>query len=404
MGIRCGETLDIPVTKSNIKYAERLRGEVLNHIERGTFDYEKMFPNSKRAKLKGIQVRRYKVAELVDDFIDVGRKTKSLSPSSIACYVRWNNARIKPKWEDTWADELTTGELRAWIVELIGELAPKSVRNCVGLLSSVLNQATTDEKIPRNPLTPIKLKSLLPKRRKQEDDKVDPFNDAEIAAILAACSNDYEKSVWQFAFNAGLRIGELIAVKWPHIDWLQNTIRIQDNVVSGEIGTVEKNTKTEGAERDVPILPGAREALDRMKPLSQIMGSYIFLHPFNKTRWRCEQQIRDRWRIILRTAGVRYRNPYQTRHTFASKLLESGEQETLVAKLLGHTTVEMVRRTYGRYIKQPSGIVLRGDYSKFGAGLGQQELPNTALDRLDGKHGTSKTPTKSKRLRSVKTG
>jgi len=44
---------------------------------------------------------------------------------------------------------------------------------------------------------------------------------------------------------------------------------------------------------------------------------------------------------ILRRAGVRYRNPYQTRHTFASQLLISGEPELLVAKLLGHTTTEM---------------------------------------------------------------
>jgi integrase len=73
---------------------------------------------------------------------------------------------------------------------------------------------------------------------------------------------------------------------------------------------------------------------------------------------------------LLRT-GVRYRYLYQTRHTFASRLLAGGEQELLVAKLLGHATVETVRKSYGRYISQAGEIVLRGDYSSFGADLGQ---------------------------------
>jgi len=47
-------------------------------------------------------------------------------------------------------------------------------------------------------------------------------------------------------------------------------------------------------------------------------------------------------------------------------LLMAGEPELTVAKLLGHTTVEMVRRHYGRYISQPDGVVLRGEYVELG--------------------------------------
>lgn len=366
MSQRRRETLDIPVTAANIRYADRLRGEIQNQIERGTFDYAKTFPNSRMAKLHQVrQFRRYLVEDLVAGFIDAGRKTQSLSPSSIACYARWAKARIIPVWGHRFADDLTPGEMREWIIELVGELAPKSVRNCVGLLSAVFNQAMTDQKIQANPLAPIKLKSLLPKRKSGDEDKIDPFNDTEIAAILAACKNDSERSLWQFAFSTGARIGELIAFKWSNVDWLTSSIRIKDNVVSAEVGTVEKSTKTEGSERDIPLLPGAREAIERMRPISQLASHYVFTNPRGGGRWRDEKQLRDHWTTILRRAGIRYRNPYQTRHTFASRLLMAGEPELLVAKLLGHTTVEMIRRTYGHYIKQPEGIVLRGDYSNF---------------------------------------
>lgn len=402
-GERCRETLDIPVTPANIKYAGNLRGEIKNRIERGTFDYAEMFPSSKRAGQKSLNSRRYTIGELVDQFIEVGRKTKSFSPSTVATYVKWQRARLFPKWGDRFADEVTTAEYRAWIVDLISELEPKSVRNCVGLLSSVLSRAMTDGDIKVNALAPISLKSIMPKRKKAaEDDKVDPFNGVEIAAILAACNRPQERALFQFAFATGMRTGELIAIKWRHIDWVNGLIHIEDNIVSGEIGTVEKTTKTD-AERDIPLLPSARSALESMKPMTAMLknGDYIFT-PDGKNRWRHDYQIRARWTIILKLAKVRYRNPYQTRHTFASTLLMNGEPELLVAKLLGHNSVEMIRRHYGKYIAQPKGITLRSDYSEFGADLGQREQSKGTLKSSNQTANDAEDARQSKATRRLK--
>lgn len=367
--------MDIPATLANIKYAGNMVGSIKTAIERQQFDYATFFPNSTYAKRYAPALKkRYTVAELMDSYIDTATKAKSLSPSTLASYRRWANARINPKWGDRFSDDIQTPEIRAWIADLVVEMDAKSVRNCVGFLSAVLNRASADSLISANPLAPIKLKSVMPKKKNAEGSDIDPFNDQEIAAILAACRTPEERALWQFAFATGMRTGELIAIKWGHIDALKGVIRVQDNVVSAEIGTVEKDTKT-GKSRDIPILPAAQSALDTMRMISRLVGEYIFIHPVTRQRWRDDQQLRKgSWKPTLLRAGVRYRFPYQTRHTFASKLLENGEQENLVAHLLGHATVEMVRRHYGRYIKQAGGILLRGDYSKFGADLGQYDM------------------------------
>lgn len=57
-GMECRETLKLAHTKPNIKYAERLRGEILNSIEKGTFDYAKYFPGSGQLQKLGIAVCR----------------------------------------------------------------------------------------------------------------------------------------------------------------------------------------------------------------------------------------------------------------------------------------------------------------------------------------------------------
>ncbi len=61
---------------------------------------------------------------------------------------------------------------------------------------------------------------------------------------------------------------------------------------------------------------------------------------------------------ILKRAGIRYRNTYQNRHTYASMMLSQGENIMWVSKQLGHVDVEMVIKTYGHWISDnsmPSG-------------------------------------------------
>jgi integrase len=374
-GERRRETLKMDVTPANIKYAGRLRSEVMNAIARGTFVYGEFFPDSKHAEKSKPATQRPTVMALVDGYIDDARRSKSLSPSTIVSYTRRANARIYPELGQKVADDLTAPELRKWIIDMIADLSPKQVRNVVGVLSAVLNRAVSDGVIYKSPLAPISLRSIMPKRKKaSEEDKVDPFNDDEVALILKACDRPAERAAIQFCFSTGVRPGEMMAFRWDNVRG--DIIRIDETVTEGEHGPVEKTTKTD-VERDIPVLPGAREALDEMRRVAKRKGlDYAFLTPAGQ-RWRDAKQWRDRWRRILLKAGVRYRNPYQTRHTFASRLLMAGEPELLVAALLGHTSVEMIRRHYGKYIKQTGGIVLRGDYSEFGANLGQRDTNKT---------------------------
>ena len=80
------------------------------------------------------------------------------------------------------------------------------------------------------------------------------------------------------------------------------------------------------------------------------MAAY-FTIPSAIKPWETSQQIRrTAWIPTLKKAGVRYRNPYQTRHTYASMMLSKGENIMWVSKQLGHVDVEMVMRSYGRWI------------------------------------------------------
>ena len=74
-------------------------------------------------------------------------------------------------------------------------------------------------------------------------------------------------------------------------------------------------------------------------------------NPRTNKPWIGDAQIRKTaWQPALKRAGVRYRYLYQTRHTFASTLLSSGENPIWVAAMMGHKDWTMIARVYGRWI------------------------------------------------------
>ena len=109
--------------------------------------------------------------------------------------------------------------------------------------------------------------------------------------------------------------------------------------------------KTRSGKREVKLLPSALTALESQKPFTWLAGDEIFQNPNTAQRWAGDQPIRKTlWRHALKRGGVRYRKPYQTRHTYASMMLSAGEHPMWVAKQMGHADWTMIARVYGRWI------------------------------------------------------
>ena len=181
---------------------------------------------------------------------------------------------------------------------------------------------------------------------------VTPFTAAEREAILKACRPD-ERPMFQFWFETRLRPGELQALQWNHIDWDRAVARIELN----QVADVIKGPKTAAGIRDVELSAEALAALRAQRPISELKGERIWLNPRTSEPWSTDAQIRKTlWQPVCKRAEVEYRNPYQVRHTYASALLTAGANPWYVASQLGHEDVEMVFRTYGKFI--------RDDYQK----------------------------------------
>lgn len=342
-GVQCRETLKLEVTPSNIKYAERLRCEILNTIERGTFSYADYFPQSNLARRFGHVKTNITIGELLRDFLDQIKATRE--HSTYIGYKKVCEAHLIPYFGEVALQDLKPAFIREWIRGL--QVTSKTVSNLLIPLRAIIEQALNDEYIKSNPLDKIVISKLLSKQTSKSNFKVDPFDKNEVKAILDATHHEQIRNLFQFAFFTGLRTSELIALQWEDIDLTHGIINVVRAVVKKQI----KGTKTIAGKRQVMLLPPAIEALKAQMKYTLDLNNRVFHNPRTNQPWETDHQIRrTAWVHTMKKAGVRYRNPYQTRHTYASMMLSGGENIMWVASQMGHVDTEMVMKTYGKWI------------------------------------------------------
>ncbi|MES0298390.1 Arm DNA-binding domain-containing protein [Citrobacter sedlakii] len=345
-GVKCREPLsNLEVNNKNLKYAERTLGEIHNKIERGTFIYAEYFPRSVRLKIFGNAATGKTVKMYLDEYLKIC-ETRNLSPSTIGGYKKCRSAlselHIFP------AGELTPAALKTWIQNQKTTL--KTIRNQLSFLRSSLDEAVTDGVLQINPVSLVTASRYQSNKSDAESRYiVDPLSPAEVSALLTSTGNKQWENLFRFAIQTGLRSSELCALRWRDIDFVGKKAHVQSASVSG----VTKGTKTKAGTRKVELTDEAMIALNDQKPFSFMKDGCVFEDPKTNKPWASADAIRKKaWVPTLRKAGIRYRNPYQTRHTFATRLISRGVNLFWLAAQMGHKGPEMLFRHYGRYLKE----------------------------------------------------
>jgi integrase len=338
-GARFKERIKLVPNAANLKYAANLRARIRDDIARGFFDYAAYFPDSKRAqKFSKIPGSAIRITQAIRQWLD------SVENQIEHTTYRDYQLAIERVWVPLWGTwrltELNRTDLKAWIATQSCSL--KRIRNLLLPLRGTFAQALEDGLISQNPFT-----GWTPRKKSAPKDRedIDPFSQEEIGAILGACDGQIQ-NLFKFAFWTGLRTSELIGLEWQDVDLVSRIITVRRAFVRKR----KKTPKTRASRRSIQLLEPAYEALLNQRKLNLIHDS-VFLNPRTNQPWVGDAPIRrTAWQPALQRAGVRYRYPYQTRHTFASTVLTAGENPIWVAKVMGHADWTMIARIYGRWI------------------------------------------------------
>lgn len=358
---RHSETLPYPITKKGIAAASRLRTQVIDLIKLGLLDdakYAELFPGSALAASSNI----------FGEYAQLWLDSRGMAKGTRNNYLSALNIYWQPHLARTRIDLITPALLRRIVAET-DWTSPAVKRNAMTRLSTLLKSAVSDGLIEKNPAEALE----LPRRTKKE---VDPFSQAEADRIIEAM---YARDHWptsiyaalyEFMFYSGVRIAEALALQWDAVDLESGHVRIFRVVALGEI---EERTKTHKSrtillnERSIHALRFAQQYAERRRKGSGKIKETPFVFPPSKNAEHVKQtsDIHHQWRPTLAALGIRYRRPYNCRHTYATMCLMSGMNIAFIAQQLGNT-IQILLSTYARWINSGSDW---SEIAKLGIGI-----------------------------------
>lgn len=344
-GKRYAETLyldESPLrpTPANIKYATRVAGEIRRKIRDGDFRFQDYFPHSGHARRDN--------HESLSVFMDHWYGQLSLKASTLRGYKRMMNSFWKPHVGDKKLTAVRHSDITT-ALKAGGWKSGKTRNNYLSVISSAFELAVADGLVPRNPCASIEQASW-------QHNPPDPFTMEEADRILEHMRTHYHEQVWnfyEFQFFSGLRTSEGIGLEWTEVDLNDATVLVKQGFVVDEMG----DTKTSKV-RTVNLSSRAFAALKRQKAWTYLgEDRRVFLDPGTGKPWAYEQNARKRyWTPALKKLGIRYRRPYNTRHTFATIGLMAGANPAYMAAQLGHG-IEVFLRAYSRWINGEQNAV-----------------------------------------------
>jgi integrase len=281
-------------------------------------------------------------------------------PSTVASYRQLLRLYVYPRFGDVRLDGITRDSVKEYLASLLsdGKLSRNTLRLIVCTLRVVFNAAVEDGIVDRNPSARLGRFTKSEKPKFQATALTSQEAEALLKATEIRCPDYYP--LFLTALRAGLRRGELIALKWGDIQFGESEedknryILVQRNHARGEFTTPKSNKsrrvdlsrqlrRTLADLRDKRLLEaflvGQTSVADDLLFPSKTGG---VLDPANLIHYYFTPSVE--------AAGLRHIRFHDLRHTFGSLLIQQGASLTYVKEQMGHSSIQVTVDTYGHLI------------------------------------------------------
>ncbi len=290
--------------------------------QKGSTGYE----DKKLAEAKYIKIRSE--AQQTKDF----KKESKITITELLLWTNTNHWNYK-NWEaevrpllsllgSHRARELGTQTLLDYRAKRLEQgVAKSSINRELALLKAAFNYAIDCEKLFSNPVTKIEF-------FKCADNKRDKYANPDEKILLVNQSSGVMHDVIIFALATGMRLGEIVGLKWDNVDFNLQQIKV---------------ISRKGDQIIIRYVPMFRQSLEVLSALSKDT-EYVFTDDFG--RRLNESFVSHSFTRLVRATGVQggdFRF-HDLRHTFASVFLMTGKPLAALQRILGHTKADTTNR------------------------------------------------------------
>lgn len=246
--------------------------------------------------------------------------------------LRWGDYRLK---------DVKSVAVEEWLRSL--DLSNGSKAKIRNIMHAVFNHAVRWEWHDRNPITHVRQSA-----KRQRVPTV--LTIGEIEELLLNLEEPTHTAVLIAALT-GLRVSELLALKWEDIDFENFEIHVTRSISLQHVG----ECKTEASRKPIPLDSRLAEALWRWRTLSAYpqLPDWVFASPHTNGKQPYWPGTLNRWHLqpAVKAAGIKGDIGWHTfRRTYATLLKANGEDVKTVQELLRHANSLVTMNLYAQAV------------------------------------------------------
>jgi len=297
--------------------AERAAVEIVKELEEGTY----VSPSGEN------------LADYLKEWFAIHQT--NLAPKTAETYHAIINKHLIPALGQVKLQNLQPMDLQSYYSKAVKQLSKRSVEQHHAVLSRAFKDALKWRKVNIDPTTMVSVprpdrKTAFTMSAQQEN------------ALLQVIKGHELENLIIVAMYSGLRMGEILALRWHDVDLGECRLRVTQTVsrVNGE-NVIRQTGKTKKSNREIYLPEIAVSALKRQKEKAES----IYVFPGKDGQPRSGTVVSHSFKRLARKAGIEMRF-HDLRHAYATRLRELGLDMKIIQESLGHEDVSTTGNIY----------------------------------------------------------
>ncbi len=264
---------------------------------------------------------------------DRGRKA-----STVDDYRSIIEVHLLPAFGEQRIEDITVAAVEAFQAQLAKRvhrgrpITPRTRNKVLNVLAGVFSRARKVWGLPLNPATELE------RHPDRQSGNIEVFSSEEVHALLRAAHDERDAAIYATAAFAGLRMGELRALRWRDVDFPRSVIRVRTSYAAGEL-SVPKSGKV----RSVPMVDEVAQRLAVLSGHGWFTGDDDLVFCEEAGTWLNDDRLRRRYETALKAASLRRLRFHDLRHTFGSLAITRADIVEVQA-WMGHADIQTTMR------------------------------------------------------------
>ncbi len=285
---------------------------------------------ARRGTLPGTVRTGATFADAAAEYLRYIEQDRGRKPSTLRGYRSAIQAHLLPAFGELPVEEVTTAAIEQWLAGFSGSV--RSRNKLLIQLHGILSRARRVYGLPGNAAAEVE------KFSQRSSGEIEVFSPEEVWALVHAAGSEQDGAVFLSAAFTGLRMGELLALRWRDVDFARSTIRVRASYYLGQLTTPKS-----GKVRAVPMAPDVATALAQLGQRLDWVGEDDLVFVGEVGGYLDGSALRRRYKEALSRASLRPLRFHDLRHTFGTRMIAKADIRR-VQEWMGHADIQTTMR------------------------------------------------------------